>query len=128
MKEKKRYPKNYKDLIFWQKSFESSRLTIRLARRLSRTTENRIILNQLLRSIMSIGANVAEGYGRYGTKEFARYLQIALGSANESEYWLLMLMEANPRYKRQINKILELNQEVVKMLAKSVQTIRNKSK
>ncbi|MFV1917206.1 MAG: four helix bundle protein [Patescibacteria group bacterium] len=121
-------PKSYKDLIFWQKSFKTATLVINLSRKLPRTIENRIILNQLLRSVMSIGANIAEGYGRYGTKEFSRYLQISLGSANETEYWLLLLKEANPKHQEEIDKVKELNIESIKMLAKSIQTLKNKIK
>jgi len=38
---------------------------------------------QLLRAVTSIGANIAEGYGRNEGKEYVRFLQIAYGSANE---------------------------------------------
>jgi four helix bundle protein len=123
-----RLPKSYKDLIFWQKSFQCSTLVIKLSKKLRKSHENKIILNQLLRSVMSVGANIAEGYGRYGGKEFPRFLQIALGSANETEYWLLLLLYANPSYKKQINEVINLNKEVIKMLAKSVKTIKSKIK
>jgi len=75
---------------------------------------------------MSVGANIAEGYGRFGSKEYSRFLQISLGSANESEYWLLVLIEANPFYKREIETIVNKNTESIKMLAASLKTIRNK--
>ena len=39
---------------------------------------------------VSIGANIAEGAGKNSRPEFARFLQIALGSASELEYHLLL--------------------------------------
>ena len=45
--------------------------------------------NQLQRSIASIPANIAEGCGKRSDAEFARYLDIALGSAKEAENHLL---------------------------------------
>jgi four helix bundle protein len=42
------------------------------------------------RAAISIGSNLAEGRGRRGDPEFARFLQIALGSAYELRYqWLV---------------------------------------
>jgi len=81
-----------------------------------------------LRSVMSIGANIAEGYGRFGVKEFPRYLQVSLGSANETEYWLLLLRECQPKFNKDIDEIIDKNREVIKMLATSIKTIRNKVK
>lgn len=118
--------KTYKDLIIWQNAFETAKLVLKLASLLPRNTQNNIILNQLLRSIMSVGANIAEGYGRFGGKEYARFLQVSLGSANESEYWLLLLIETNPTYKEEITKAIEKNIESIRMLAASLKTIRNK--
>lgn len=121
-------PRTYKDLIFWQRSYETATLIIKLAKKLPQTLDNKIILNQLLRAIMSIGANIAEGYGRFGNKEFKRFLQIALGSANESDYWLLLLLEANISYQKEINEAIRINTETIKMLAASIKTIKNRVK
>lgn len=48
------------------------------------------LTSQLRRSAASIGANLAEGCGRGGDKDFARFVQIAIGSASEVEYHLLL--------------------------------------
>lgn len=43
---------------------------------------------QLIRSADSIGANIAEGYGRGTTADHRRFVRIALGSLYESKHWL----------------------------------------
>jgi four helix bundle protein len=48
------------------------------------------LTSQLRRSCSSIAANLAEGCGRNGDAEFARYCSIAMGSASETEYHLLL--------------------------------------
>ncbi|MBI4078993.1 MAG: four helix bundle protein [Candidatus Levybacteria bacterium] len=83
---------------------------------------------QYNRSSASIGANIAEGFGRYKTKEYERFLQIALGSANETDYWLLLLKDTYPLFKLEINKISEKNIETIKMLAVSLKTLRRNRK
>src|SRR5262249_15346294 len=48
------------------------------------------IVAQIRRAASSIGANIAEGCGRGGNAEFQRFLQMAMASANEVEYHLLL--------------------------------------
>jgi len=48
------------------------------------------ITNQLRRAAVSIGANLAEGCGRRSSSELARFVRIAMGSASELDYHLLL--------------------------------------
>jgi four helix bundle protein len=53
------------------------------------------LTSQIRRSCAAIAANIAEGCGKDGDAEFARYLQIARGSASEWEYHLLLAHDLN---------------------------------
>lgn len=116
--------RTYRDLLFWQRAFEVSKLCIKLVRILPREKITQVITYQLLRSGTSVGANIAEGYGRFGTKEYARFLQIALGSANETEYWLLLLKDSYPKMNKNMDGILETNLETIKMLTSAINSLR----
>ncbi|MEK7580912.1 MAG: four helix bundle protein [Patescibacteria group bacterium] len=85
-----------------------------------------IIADQLLRSSFSVGANIAEGFGKYKGKEYPRFIQIALGSARETEYWLELLVDINPKLKKEVQKIIDLNTQTVKMLISTLYTLKNK--
>ncbi|PJE67774.1 four helix bundle protein [Candidatus Shapirobacteria bacterium CG10_big_fil_rev_8_21_14_0_10_40_9] len=119
-------PKNYKELKFWQTAFETTILVVGLVRKLPREKVFWIVGDQLIRAASSIGANIAEGFGRYKGKEFERFLQIALGSANEVEYWLLILKRILPRFDQEISEIIEKNNQTIRMLASSLKTLRKR--
>jgi len=82
------------------------------------------LTSQLRRASSSIPANLAEGCGRNGDGEFGRFCSIAMGSASELEYHLLL---ANDLKLIQPEDCLELTQrttEVKRMLATLIQKLR----
>ena len=116
--------KTYKDLKFWITAKEVSLLVIQLSNKLPNNSRVVwIIVDQLLRASFSVGANIAEGFGKYKGKEYRRFLLIALGSANETEYWLELLRDSYPEFSETIDTILQKNVESIKMLASAVKSL-----
>jgi four helix bundle protein len=74
---------DYRDLAFYQKAREVIKGINDLIKTWPKTMQAQEISRQLLRSAMSIGANIAEGHGRHEGAEYIHYLIIAQGSANE---------------------------------------------
>ncbi len=74
--------RNYEDLEVWQKAHA---LTVKLYRITECFPRSEMfgLTSQIRRAAGSIGANLAEGCGRWGDAELARYVQIAMGSASE---------------------------------------------
>jgi four helix bundle protein len=81
--------KDFKELRVWSKAHELTILVYKLTRAFPRD-EVYGLTSQVRRSAASIGANIAEGCGRRSDGEMARFLQIARGSASETEYHLLL--------------------------------------
>jgi four helix bundle protein len=81
--------KNFRELKVWQQAHQLTLSVYRVTVTFPRE-ELYGLTSQLRRSCSSIAANLAEGCGRSGDAEFARYCSIAMGSASETEYHLLL--------------------------------------
>ncbi len=87
-----------------------------------------VIGDQLLRSVTSIGANMIEGQSSSSRKEFIKFYEISLKSANESKYWLCLLRDSYSELKNEcVELISELN-EISNMVGSSVLTLKGKRK
>jgi len=80
---------DYRKVKIWQKAHALTLAVYAITRSFPKS-ELYGLRSQLRGSSSSIGMNVAEGCGRNGDKEFARFLHIAMGSTNELEYQLLL--------------------------------------
>ncbi len=80
---------NYKNLNVWVKSHE---ITLKIYGFTKGFPKEEIysLTSQIKRCSSSIPANIAEGCGKNSNKDMGRFLNIALGSANETEYFLLL--------------------------------------
>lgn len=80
---------NYRDLQVWSKAHDLTLDLYRVSRDFPRE-EIYGVTNQLRRAAASLGANLAEGCGRRTSNELARFVKIAMGSASELDYHLLL--------------------------------------
>jgi len=80
---------NYKDFKVWTKA-HSLTLDVYKETKQFPSEEKFGLTSQLRRASSSIPANIAEGCGKNTNAEFRHFLNIALGSANEVEYFLLL--------------------------------------
>lgn len=81
--------RNYSDLMIWQRSIDLVQ-NVYLATKSFPTDEKFGLTNQLRRSIVSVPSNIAEGQARGSSKEFKRFLHIALGSLAEAHTQLIL--------------------------------------
>ena len=72
--------------------------------------------SQIRRAAISIGANLAEGCGRQTSGELARFVRIAMGSASELDYHLLVSRDLGFMNDNDFNRITAGLTEVRKML------------
>lgn len=108
------------------RAFYLSLNIIRFLESLPQKSALRIISDQLIRSITSIGANIVEAKSSSSKREFMHYFQIALKSANEAKYWLAMLKELLPEKKEVITTFIKETEEISRILGTSVLTMKGK--
>lgn len=89
---------------------------------------SRRISHQLLRSGTSVIANYVEVLAGTSKKDFAKFINIALKSANESKLWLNLLMGSNKSKIEETNILINEFDEIPKILAASLITIRKSLK
>ncbi len=114
---------SFKDLTVWQKGHH---LTIAIygATRGFPSSELYGLTSQMRRAAASIGANIAEGCGRDAGPDFARFLQIAMGSASELEYHLLLARDLNLLSNEVHHRLAEDTTEVKRMLTSLIRKVR----
>ncbi|CAH0242343.1 four helix bundle protein [Chryseobacterium sp. Bi04] len=82
------------------------------------------LTSQIRRSFASIGYNISEGSGRNSDKEFANFINIALGSSNEAENQLILAKDLGYIHENDYQNILE----ELTILKKKLITLWNKLK
>jgi len=107
---------SYKNLIVYQKAkLLTVEVIIYFSKfRTPRTKE--FLIQQLFRSISSVGANIVEGYGRHYKGSLRQFYAIARGSSFESDYWLEILQETGNFDKKTLLNFVNRNTELSKML------------
>ena len=85
-----------------------------------------IINDQLLRAATSVGANIVEAQAGSSKRDFIRFYEIALKSANETKYWLRLLRDATKTDAQQISPLLKEADELSKIIGASLLTMKGK--
>jgi len=86
------------------------------------------LIDQLLRSATSIGANVIEGKSGNSRKNLISFFSIALRSANETKYWLCLIRDTLDVDKKEANQLVSEADEISKILGKSILTLKQNAR
>jgi four helix bundle protein len=114
---------DFRDLQVWQKAHQTTLSIYRESKRFPED-ERFGLTSQLRRAASSIGANLAEGCVRGSDADFARFVQIALGSASEVECHLLLARDLGYLAPAEYEPLNAAMQEVKRMLAALAKTLR----
>lgn len=113
--------RDFRQIKVWAKAHN---LTLEIYKTTARFPREELygLTSQLRRAAASIPANIAEGFGRGGNVELARFLQIGMGSAYEVEYHALLAKDlgllGTEAYIRLENQIVEVKRMLAALLIK----------
>lgn len=86
------------------------------------------VADQLSRSATSIGANIIEAKSSSSRRDYLKFFEIALKSANETKYWLIVISEFKSQFKNRMDEIFKEVEEISKIIGSSVLTLKGKNK
>ncbi|MCL5019809.1 MAG: four helix bundle protein [Patescibacteria group bacterium] len=103
---------------------EFSFQVIQLIKSLPKTEGNIVFGKQIIRSSSFIGANYAEAIYGQTKQEFLHCINICRKEANETLYWLSMILKTNPNFAKNIAPLFDENKQILKIFISSVKTTR----
>lgn len=113
---------NYRKLIVWQKAHQ---LTLDVYRGTISFPKDELygLTSQLRRASSSVPTNLAEGSAKLTDLDFRRFVSIAFGSANETEYIIFLSFELKYLSEEEYLKLDAQTKEVKKMLAGLIESL-----
>lgn len=115
---------SYRDLYVWQRAVELV-VEVYQSTKTFPEIERFGLTSQLQRSVTSIPANIAEGYGRFGEREYVRFLFIARGSLMETETHLIIASRLGYLSSQSFDTLWNYSLEIERMLNKLIRTVQN---
>ena len=115
----------YQELAVWQRAMDLTVEVYAVTKHYPQA-ERFGLVSQTQRSAVSIAANIAEGRGRGTTREFHRFVGIALGSLAELETHLLIATRLNYITDLESNRLLRESAQVTRMLGGLKHSLKQK--
>jgi four helix bundle protein len=97
---------------------------IRFCKNLKQDSINRPIINQIVRSSTSIGANYMEANAASSKKDFKNKIYICKKETQETKHWLRMMAQCEPRKKDALVKLWKECQELTLIFGKIVSKLK----
>ena len=115
------------DSVLRDKSKEFAKDIVFLCRKLKLNRIESALVNQLLRSGTSVGANIHEAQYAQGTKDFISKFEIALKECNECDYWIELLHDIGILSDSDFESFRQNCISIRRMLVSSVTTLKQKN-
>ena len=105
---------------------EFAKRIIKLCRKLPENSEGRLIGNQIFRSGTSVGANYRAACRARSKAEFISKLAIVEEEADETLYWLELILEMKILPTELLGLLMKENDEIIAIIVSSIKTVKRK--
>jgi four helix bundle protein len=113
-----------RELKIWQKAMDLVEACYKFSAMLP-PDERSGLISQIRRAATSIPANIAEGFGRWNTREFGRFLAISCGSLRELETQVIIAQRLGYVSEANAGPVLRATDELAKMLFRMRERVMN---
>ena len=110
------------------RAFTLAKRTIYLVDKFPSKRSAWVISDQLIRASTSIGANIIEAQAASSRRDFINFLNHALKSGNETEFWFALSKDLDQKLIEEVDILLNEAKELTKILGSSIMTLKNKNK
>ena len=121
LKTEKKFDLEDRTLIF-------AKQIINFCKNLTNNTINFKLIDQLIRSAGSIGANYREANDSLGKKDFIHRLRIARKESKETNYWLRVIADTNPSFRPRMKDLMQEGKEIVMIVSAIILSTKSKKK
>ncbi len=119
--------KKFEDLIFWQKARELTKLVYSYSKNGSFQKDFEL-KDQIRRASVSTMANIAEGFGRGGNKEFIQFLFVTKGSLTEVQSHLYVALDQEYIDNKKFRAAYDKADEVARLINSFIMSIDKSNK
>jgi len=111
-----------------ERTYQLSRNIVELCKKVKEDNVSKPIINQLVRSGTSIGANYSEANNASSKKDFQNKIFICKKESQETKYWLRVLSDCAPNFVEELRELWKETQELTLIFQKITTTLREKNK
>jgi len=110
-----------------ERTLTFAKRVIHLCQKLPSNVVNSKLIDQIIRSSESIGANYSEANDALGKKDFAFRLRISRKETKETLFWLELISEANPSFLSSVSDLINESIEIRNILSAIVKKVESKN-
>ena len=120
--------KHFTDLRVWRMAHQLFLNLLKDVEKFPKSVASRIVTDQLIRALGSVGANIAEGFNSRTTRQYVSYLDIARNSSSEAENWYYKIRDAKLLGEDIANQRVKKCIEIHKMLQRMITNLEKRDK